>query len=271
MSAQAREDRIRIAFEDFVQSDPGNRLRPQEGSLRIYDAPLLGFASAADPLFEKFKQPDIIGDIFMGPGEWLPGAKSIVSFYLPNAKAIRDSNRKMVVPSLEWVGARIEGQAFVMAACRFLAGFMESLGGQILIPASDKRFRVAKVVSNWSERHAAFAAGLGTFGLHKGLITKKGTAGRFGSVITTLELVPSTREYESQFEYCPFLMRNKCGACIKRCHVDSITTAGKDKMICSDFLDNVNMPMFSTPEQRRYGCGKCNISVPCEAGIPNIP
>jgi epoxyqueuosine reductase len=40
--------------------------------------------------------------------------------------------------------------------------------------------------SSWSERHAAYAAGLGTFGLCDGLITARGKAVRFGSIISKL-------------------------------------------------------------------------------------
>jgi len=35
--------------------------------------------------------------------------------------------------------------------------------------------------SSWSERHAAYAAGLGTFSLNDALITPKGIAHRLGS------------------------------------------------------------------------------------------
>ena len=72
--------------------------------------------------------------------------------------------------------------------------------------------------SNWSERHVAFVCGLGTFGLSKGLITKKGIAGRFGSIITELTLSPDQREYHCIYEYC-----SMCGACVKNCPVNAIS------------------------------------------------
>ena len=42
--------------------------------------------------------------------------------------------------------------------------------------------------SNWSERHAAYAAGLGTFGLCDGLITPVGKAMRTGSVVAAVKI-----------------------------------------------------------------------------------
>ena len=44
--------------------------------------------------------------------------------------------------------------------------------------------------STWSERHVAYAAGLGTFGLSRGLITARGIAMRCGSVVTDLPATP---------------------------------------------------------------------------------
>jgi len=45
-----------------------------------------------------------------------------------------------------------------------------------MAPALDKRFVITDLQSNWSERHVAFIAGLGTFGLSRSLITPLGTA-----------------------------------------------------------------------------------------------
>ena len=71
--------------------------------------------------------------------------------------------------------------------------------------------------SNWSERHVAYVCGLGTFGLSKGLITERGMAGRFGSIVTDAELAPTPRKYSDPFEYC-----TKCGACQFRCPAKAI-------------------------------------------------
>ena len=112
--------------------------------------------------------------------------------------------------------------------------------------------------SNWSERHVAYIAGLGTFGLSRGLITEKGMAGRFGSLVTTAELPVTERPYTDLYEYC-----SRCGACIRRCPVGAITQEGKRHEPCSEYL--AEMKHRFAP---RYGCGKCQVKVPCMAGIP---
>ncbi|MBQ2568335.1 MAG: epoxyqueuosine reductase, partial [Clostridia bacterium] len=59
----------------------------------MYDSPLIGFASAADPLFEQYKDPKVIGKPYMTPEEWLPGAQTVVSMFLPFTKEVKQSNR----------------------------------------------------------------------------------------------------------------------------------------------------------------------------------
>lgn len=256
-------DLIRAKLAEFVAKSTHNALAAF-GGMRIYDAPLVGFAAADDKLFEEFCSPGIVGPGFMLPREWLPGARTVISFFLPFTKEVRDSNRLPGLPSEEWVTARIDGEAFNNEVRAFLAGFLSDMGAGAAAPCIDPRFRVVKRVSNWSERHVAYAAGLGTFGLHRALITEKGSAGRIGSVITTLELEPTKRPYDRYDAYCLFLTEGKCGACIRRCPPQAISESGKDHAVCSDYIDREILTRW-TP---RYGCAKCNIRVPCEASIP---
>ncbi|MEN6292472.1 MAG: epoxyqueuosine reductase, partial [Methanobacterium sp.] len=137
---------------------------------------------------------------------------------------------------------------------------IETAGGKAVAPALDERLTVANHVSNWSERHVAFIAGLGTFSLNYSLITNLGSAGRFGSVITDLEFEPNSRPYQEIDEYC-----TKCGECIDRCPPLAINEKGKNAESCSKFLDKIlklNKP--------RYGCGKCQTAVPCEYQNPTL-
>ena len=66
--------------------------------------------------------------------------------------------------------------------------------------------------SNWSERHAAYAAGLGTFGLCDGLITQVGKAVRVGSVVAQVAVPASKRPYGDHQAYCNH--DKGCRACI---------------------------------------------------------
>ncbi|MDQ7094449.1 4Fe-4S binding protein [Desulfosporosinus sp. PR] len=242
--------------------------------MRIFETPILAFAAADNECFNLLKEASVIGQHFMEPREWLPESRTVISFFLPFTEAVKKGNRRdRLWPSEEWLHGRIEGQAFVVRLCQYLSSELIKAGFKSLAPSLDKRFwaqtgfNKAKqnsgdpkaFTSNWSERHVAYICGLGTFGLSKGLITKKGIAGRFGSIVTELYLPPDEREYKDIYEYC-----SMCGACVKHCPVKAISLdKGKNHIICSGFLDKT-----AEKYKPRYGCGKCQVGVPCESSVP---
>lgn len=260
-----KSDLIR-RVEQFVASDESNHLH-LTNRMRIYDAPLLGVASAADPLFTEYQKPGVIAPHFMTPEQWLPGAKSVISYFLPFTAALCDSNEGAGLPSMEWIRARVEGEACNDRVREFIMAFLQEHGAQAVAPVIDPRFADIRRISNWSERHIAYAAGLGTFGLHRGLITPKGVAGRFGSVVTTLELEPTKRVYTGLHDSCLFYAKGTCGACIKRCPPHAITEKGKDNTVCGDYIQTDVVPYFPFPG----GCGKCYAKVPCRSKNPVDP
>jgi epoxyqueuosine reductase QueG len=130
--------------------------------------------------------------------------------------------------------------------------------------------------SNWSQRHVAFAAGLGTFGLSDGFITEKGMALRCGSVVTDAALASTERKHDGPYGNCLFYRGVPCMKCAERCPADAITAEGHDKKRCM---------MFVLVEQKEIlaelgradgyigdyvGCGLCQTRVPCEHGIPEV-
>ena len=238
--------------------------------MKIYDAPLICAASADDALFSVLKKPDVVGEGAFLPTDWLENAQSVVSFFLPFTNAVKESNRILnSKASDEWLHARIEGQMVVNALAEFLCSEIKALGFDALTPAADSRFKmIAPTASNWSERHIAYVCGLGTFGLSRGLITKAGMAGRIGSIVTSAKLPVTKREYESPFEYCIM-----CGKCAVNCPVNAIDVSlgvenGKDQVICGRFVNSTKLPPHGPNQRKRYGCGKCQVAVPCESRIP---
>ena len=281
-----RQDIIKIA-EAYTESSKDNRIDKDIAiseafaGMKIFDHPIFVFGAADDPLFQSLKDPNVVGEHILLPMDWLPEAKTVITFFLPFTEPVRRSNRKdLTWPSAGWLHGRIEGQAFIGKLCRYLQTELQNAGYKTLIPSLDKRFwsraefnkaepyaanqtvSQANFTSNWSERHAGFICGLGTFGLSKGIITQKGMAGRLGSVITELDLAPDIKAYTDIYEYC-----SMCGACVKRCPVKAISIEeGKKHAICSPFLDKTG-----NKYKPRYGCGKCQVSVPCESRIPSAP
>jgi len=254
-------------------------LAPHLVGMKMFDEPLIGVASVTDAIFESFeKQDEIMYQQFMRPEKWLDSAKSVVSIFLPYTEHVKKGNATHLKrPSMEWLHGRYEGQQFIVALSKFIQNTLVAQGHKCIVPCLHEDLIVhtgTQMVENkedfkaltnrefwssWSERHVAFATGLGTFGLSKNIITAKGSAGRFTSFITDLELPITQRTYTEVYEYCTF-----CGACISNCPVNAIHMAsGKHHTVCSRYLDWV----FET-YQPRYACGKCQVAVPCQDGIP---
>ena len=89
-----------------------------------------------------------------------------------------------------------------------------------------------------------------------------------GSVITNAEFHPTIRSYNDPFEYCTM-----CGACMVKCPAGAIDIAkgcasGKDQLICAPYVKESYLPAHGPNQRVRYGCGKCQVQVPCESGIP---
>lgn len=248
----------------YLSVAAGNRIGTSDGP--IFDAPLLGVAAADDPLFLRMKDWELVGGQLILPSEWLPTAKTVVSVFFPLSEAVRKSNRTRGQDiSPEWTYGQIEGQKIIEKTMDHLAERMNLAGYPSVVPSNDPRFWAGKLhgrhTSFWSERHAAYIAGLGTFGLSRGLITRRGIAGRFGSLITAASFMPDERDYDDVFQYC-----TRCGACVRNCPSGAISIEhGKDNLICAAFLDELTRDFGS-----RRGCGKCQVGVPCENKVPAL-
>lgn len=266
-------EQLQQLTETFLEEHPGNivsesvAIEPEVIGTRLYDTPYICVADSNDPLFMQLKE-QAIGPHFMLPGEWLEDAKSVISIFLPATEQVRSSNAKdMDWPSSAWLHARIEGQNMIAQMGSYLRDCIEQSGFHCVLPFSDERMMVREgaplspggeivYTSNWSERHIAYVCGHGTFGLSKGLITHNGVAGRFISLITNAPLPVTKRDYTEVYEFC-----SMCGACAKNCPAGAISLEkGKDHTICNAYLSQTK-----TKYAPRYGCGKCQVHVPCES------
>lgn len=251
---------------DLVLTDPRNAL-PEGDNMRIWDAPLVGVAAAADPLFATLKRAEVVGPIHENAEFWLAGARSVISFFLPFSQEVKKTYyRNSPLPSLEWVSGRQNGEVFLNVARRALVRYLEQQGGRAAAPTLDRRYEAVDLIPMWSERHVAYIAGLGTFGLHAGLLTNKGAAGRIGSVVTNLNLVPTERPYAGVYEYCPWLSDGSCGVCIERCPVGAISAKGKDHRVCWTNGEQNIRPAFAA--WGYHSCGHCQVNLPCTDRIP---
>jgi epoxyqueuosine reductase len=276
-------------IKNFINESELNR-RTQLDHGVYWEEPLIGFASGCDPLFFEYKT--LIGPFHLTPREVISAALkerergllfteieqiSVISWILPAAQDSRKSNRlESQFPSKLWAYTRDFGEICNNALRKHVTNFLEDLGHVAVAPVILPTFqylRDEKVgwASPWSERHVAYACGLGTFSLNDGFITPKGMAMRVGSVVTLLKLTPSEKKYRHYRENCLQFRNEKCGKCIKRCPAGAITEKGHDKNKCYDYLRSE--PLVS--KRTEYGlknpppsCGLCQTGVPCEFEIP---
>lgn len=277
------------AIKEYVAISPLNRL-PEIDDAPIWDEPLVGFVDGEDSLFDLFKT--VVGEFHLMPRELLqarareltertsetPGPIGVVVWVLPAAKETRLANRLMTQgPSIRWNESRTKGEVFNDALKRHIVAFLEERGHLAIAPTLSSLWGLRTAAngpaSTWSERHVAFAAGLGTFSLTDSLITARGAAHRLGSVVTNIAWEPTPREYAHHQEYCPFITDGSCGACITRCPVGALGPDGHDKEKCMIYIHNT-IPESEWAKQSGYSgtyksCGLCQTKVPCEAQIPH--
>jgi Uncharacterized Fe-S protein len=280
---------IEKAIKNFVRTSPANRLTSFHNK-PIYDKPLIGFADGDDPLFAEFKK--IVHEKHLNPREILSlhltetlkdeatklGSVSVISFVLPIQSETRLSNaREKEGPSLRWNHTRWQGSDFIIELSKYLVSLLEGMGFSAMAPELSPFFEILLLpggfASKWSQRHIAYAAGLGTFSLNEGFITSKGLAVRCGSVVTNLKLEPSTRPYAHHLANCLFYATGKCGKCIRRCPGGAISEKGHDKLKCFKELYEKQKPWLEGAHGKGYigkyaGCGLCQTGVPCEKRIP---
>jgi len=277
------------AIRKYVREDGVNRLASFGGEA-IFEEPLVGFADGDDPLFEEYKK--VVHEEHFTPREILarhlaetmkkektgPRNVSVISFVLPvHPETLRVNALEKEGPSLRWNHTRWQGQDFILQLSSYLVSLLEEMGIDAVAPELSPFFKIMVLpdgfASNWSHRHMAYAAGLGTFSLNEGFITKKGMAMRLGSVVAGMKLTPSVRAYEHFRANCLFYAGEKCGKCISRCPGGALSEKGHDKRKCFDVLYAMQKPWLDGAHGPGYigkyaGCGLCQTGVPCADRIP---
>ena len=273
---------IEQVIKDFIENSAENTLQ-NKANERAFDEPLVGFSKGDDPIYESYKT-------YVGPFHWTPHEiftqtfkgfsvrpeeLTVISWILPQTKATKADNRKQsMYPSDRWARARIYGEEVNVKLRKHVVATLQENGYEALAPMLAPLWEMKKsepyvIASTWSERHAAYASGLGTFGLCDGLITPRGKAMRAGSVVARIKISPTKRPYTDHQAYCLFFSQGICGKCISRCPVGALSEEGHDKLKCFSHLKPVTADYVkSNYGFDGYGCGLCQTGVPCESKIP---
>jgi epoxyqueuosine reductase len=295
------DEELRAWVARRVASSPWNRLPGEASAAAIFDPPLVGVAAGDDPLFETFKAagaPELLT-----PEElWLQSGLAsgpdhlsrlrVVSIVFPYTAAIREAGARCdrTPPDVYTLG-RNRANPLIDSVLGGLEQLCRDWGFQAMAGVRSPVYEMLvggepyRALSTWSERHAAFAAGLGTFSLQRAFITAAGINVRLGSVVTDTPLAVTPRAGDEPFAHCLYLADGSCGDCMARCPAGAITTAGHDKQVCRAYVHELGREFQAGPlgallvghRQRangaasiRYstGCALCQFGVPCTSRNP---
>ena len=269
---------------NFLIHSPENTLKNQAKD-RAFEEVIIGFSKGDDPLYRAYKE-------LVGPFHWTPleifsrtfpeveiepDELTVIAWVVAHHPLTKEDNRReKFYPSERWARARIFGEEVNEKLRRHVVAALEAEGYAAVAPAlsphwEQKASEKYVFASTWSERHAAYASGLGTFGLCDGLITPLGKAVRVGSVIARIRIPPTPRPYEDHHAYCLFYSKGICKKCTSRCPVGALTEAGHDKIKCRSHVRPVTEEYVKAHFGfDGYGCGLCQTGVPCESKIPLV-
>jgi epoxyqueuosine reductase QueG len=228
-----------------------------------WKTPLIAAADAGDSLFLRLKE--VVRPTHALPQDLLPGARSVIAYFLPFDERIPRSNQAGHLASEEWAVAYIETNALIAAINAHLAAGLRERGYQAAVIPATHNFDEETLMSDWSHKHVAYIAGLGTFGLHHMLITAQGCTGRLGTLVTDAVIEPTPRPTG---EACLHKHNGSCLACIRKCVAGALTDtgAGFDRHACyAVCLENGRLHAALGLADV---CGKCASIVPCSFTNP---
>jgi epoxyqueuosine reductase QueG len=283
--------------EEVLKSNELNRLPDEYGGGIIFAKPLIGVARGDDPIFKEYKE--IIKETYLTPLElWKKNGLEMnnikesdiraVSIVFPYDDDIREKSKSATkFPAKIYCVARNFANALIFDVLDKLMAYLNEQGFLATASHKGETYNISVerhfpyIYSNWSERHTAYAAGLGTFSLHEGLITEVGCNVRLGSVITNAPLTTTPRKYDDPYANCLFYAKGTCKKCMERCPADAISEEGHDKFKCAKYEQfvaeemNKRLGNILKPHWRRIngyykkqvrdpvGCAFCQFNVPC--------
>ena len=244
------EERIEKLIKDKVA---------EIGRPDLFREPRVGFVSAEDPRLKNIKE--IVGPWHDLPEEQLPGAKSIIAYYVPSTREVAMNPTDSPFSGLIWSEAYVLINENFEAISRAVAELLKSEGYEASTVKATNDYDHSDPVSSWSHRTMACAAGLGSFGMNRILITEKGSAVRYCSLLTTADLRP-TGPYDGP--KCLGLEGGSCSICLDACPVNALTRwYDGGKFDCQSLQDQYHDLMLEELSVDTAGtCGKCISSCP---------
>ncbi len=228
-----------------------------------YRDPQLGFSSVQNELYKHVK--DYVHENHLHPSEILDRAETAVSFAVPLSERAVEENKYGGTGSFRWAYEYVETNRLLETIGREITKYLDRKGFKCVQIKPTGQWN-KNLLSTWSHKYAAYVSGLGKFGIHRLLITRKGTAVRMGTVLTEA-WIPQTEA--PQEEYCLEKKGVSCRICIERCPVNAFENWDlKGKFKCYENCLRTHERYGEKLKGKADCCGKCISGTPCALGIP---
>jgi epoxyqueuosine reductase QueG len=217
-----------------------------------YREPIVGFAdpkSGAFSLLKKWVHP-----AHFLPEDLLGDARAVVAFFIPFSKEVVITNADAEGVARMWAVAYIETNRLIDEIYAALEAELARIGTIMKSVQATHQFDKNTLMSRWSHKHVAYLCGLGSFGINRMLITRRGCAGRFGSFVIDQPCTPGAG---LEKELCAYKAKGVCGECVKTCPTGALSSEGFDRQRCYQYLLEIDA-RFDDLDTCDV-CGKCAV------------
>ncbi len=217
-----------------------------------YREPVIGFASASDPLYDQLDE--LIGNPQIHPKDMLKGAQTVLVLFLPYSEVIYKDIKGERKTSSVWSDAYMHTNELLDSIVKEIQKLLNLKGFQSISEPPTENFDHVTKTARWGHKSNAVIAGIGTFGLNHLIITERGCLGRMNSLVTDAFIPPTPR---TNHQYCLFHQNGKCKVCTMNCPSGAICPDGSiDKKRCDAYLEGKNIHDW------QQGCPQCSLG-PC--------
>jgi epoxyqueuosine reductase QueG len=242
---------IETIIRDYVREYP-----EKNGTKQLWKEPIIAYADANNPKFAQLKE--VVCPAHALPEDFVPNAKTVVAYFLPFVDDVSLSNIGGYYASPLWAEAYVETNKMIFSINDHVKKKLNEQGYDANYAPPTAILDPEVLLSEWSHRHVAVIAGLGTFGLNNILITERGSCGRIGTLVTDVEASATPIPKK---ENCFYKLNGTCEKCLKQCVVGCFDKGEFDRFKCfARCLENGEV-------YRELGtawvCGKCIVGLPC--------
>ncbi len=218
----------------------------------LFREPLVGFSAADDERYPKLKET--IGSWHLNPRELFPEAETVISYFVPFTKEVAEAPGSSDQVSPLWGTSYAVLNSYFDKINAAVAEMLEAEGYASYAIQATHTYNEADMKSLWSHRSAAAAAGLGAFGANRMLISDKGCAGRYCTLLTAARLEPTRRE---PVQYCLYIKNGSCGKCFDVCPVHALHPDGIDRPACQKVTRDNEQSLKAQGVSDADVCGRC--------------